>query len=147
MAGDFQVELYARIQAPFLTEAFLDQLERVWSDVGAELSGGGLGEMARLSHLEVSLLSDDDMASVHGQFLDDPTPTDVITFDHGELLIGVETAKRQAEEFQTSPAREIALYGIHGMLHLSGFDDKEPRDSEIMDKRQFELLAQFFPEL
>jgi len=52
------------------------------------------GLLADVDALEVSLVSEDEIARIHGEFLDDPTPTDVITFDHGELIIGVEGSRR-----------------------------------------------------
>jgi len=91
------------------------------------------------------LLDDGEMARLHGEFLGDANATDVITFEHGELLIGVEVAGRQAEEFGSEVDREIALYGIHGMLHLSGYDDIDVDDANQMALRQKELLDQCFP--
>jgi probable rRNA maturation factor len=87
------------------------------------------------------------MARLHGEFLGDATTTDVITFDHGELLIGVETAKRQSLEFETSIHREIALYGIHGMLHLAGFDDRDSPEAKLMERRQKDLFSKVFADL
>jgi len=141
-----QLEVFSRIEASVLTEVFLSRLLECWGAVADQLQVIGVGEIAHFSEMEITLLDDSEMARIHGEFLDDPTPTDVITFDHGELLIGVETAARQAKEFESSQAREIALYGIHGMLHLSGFDDRSSDDAKLMAARQFELLAQFFPE-
>src|SRR3954471_16970524 len=83
-----------------------------------------LGSLADLPEVTVVLVSDHRMAEVHGRFMNDPTPTDVITFDHGEILISTETAKRQARQFGTSFVQELRLYLVHGLLHLSGFDDK-----------------------
>lgn len=107
----------------------------------------GQGTITGLEGIEVSLLDDAEMAEVHREFLHDATPTDVITFEHGELLIGVETAERQAGEFGTRPDHEIALYGIHGMLHLSGYDDRTPEDAKRMAGRQEELFARVFGEV
>ena len=107
----------------------------------------GVGELSYLEGLEITLLDDDEMGRIHGEFLGDASPTDVITFDHGELLIGVETALKQAEVFNSSPDREIALYGIHGMLHLAGFDDRSENEAKAMANRQMELLGEFFSSL
>jgi probable rRNA maturation factor len=87
------------------------------------------------------------MARLHGEFLGDGTTTDVITFDHGELLIGVETAERQSLEFETSIHQEIALYGIHGMLHLAGFDDRDSLEAKLMERRQKDLFSKVFADL
>ncbi len=142
-----EVEVYDVVEAEVLDEPFLLLLRKGWGQVAELLQNLGLGEIGALSTLEISLLDDAEMARIHGEFLADATPTDVITFEHGELLIGVETAERQAKEFGTSQAREIALYGIHGMLHLAGYDDQEISAAQKMAHRQFELLKVYFPDL
>ena len=94
--------------------------------------------------VSVSLIDDPEIQRVHTQFMDNPDPTDVITFPYGEegdVLISVETAARQAEELGASFEREIALYLIHGLLHLAGYDDTTPAAREEMDKLQESLLT------
>ena len=83
--------------------------------------------------LPVSLLLTDDreIARIHGEFLADPTPTDVISFaidGCAELVVSVETARRTARELGHAVAAEVALYVVHGILHVCGFDDTKPRD-------------------
>ena len=102
------------------------------------LPGGDV--LAELHELEVSVIDDAAIARVHGEFLGDPTPTDVITFDHGEILISAETAKARGAEFGNDAGRELALYLIHGLLHLAGFRDKTPEDAERMREVQEEVL-------
>ena len=78
--------------------------------------------------VNVTLIDDAEIARVHAQFMDDPSPTDVITFpygEEGEILISVETAERQSAEYQVSFEREVALYLVHGPLHLGGYDDQD----------------------
>lgn len=94
-----------------------------------------------LTEIEVTLLSDPEIAAVHGEFLGDPTPTDVITFHHGEILISLDTAARQAAQHTFSPSDEVALYLIHGLLHLAGWDDHEPTEAAAMANLQHTLLS------
>lgn len=141
------VEIYPACSSREISPGFLETLRRGWSAVFEKLQAIGVGEITGLEGIEITLLDDDEMSRVHREFLDDPTPTDVITFDHGELLIGVETAARQARIFESLADREIALYGIHGMLHLAGYDDRSTIDAEKMAKRQLELLGEHFPSL
>jgi len=89
-----------------------------------------------LEEIEISLISDDEIGRVHGEFLDDPTPTDVITFHHGEILISTDTAERQGQDHGQSLADETALYVIHGLMHLGGWDDQEPEEAAEMAKTQ-----------
>jgi len=106
------------------------------------LAKPGASVLADLTDIEVTLLSDREIALVHGEFLSDPTPTDVITFHHGEILISVETAERQAVDHghnQPVP-HEIALYLVHGLLHLAGWDDHDPAEAAQMAAHQEQIL-------
>ncbi len=94
-----------------------------------------------LERVEVAVVSDSAIATVHGEFLDDPTPTDVITFDHGEILVSAETAAARAPEFGHSSDRELALYVVHGLLHLAGFGDSSAGEFQRMRKMQEEVLT------
>ena len=141
------VEVYPACASREICAELLSCLTQGWNEVFELLKKIGEGELPHLEGMEITLLDDDEMARIHGEFLDDASPTDVITFDHGELLVGVETAQRQAAIFASSPDREIALYGIHGMLHLAGFDDRCEKDAKAMAVRQMELLETIFSTL
>jgi probable rRNA maturation factor len=87
---------------------------------------------ARRPRLPVSLLLTDDreIARLHGEYLGDATPTDVISFaldGTAELVISVATAKRCAKAHGHPYRHELALYVVHGLLHVCGFDDVRPR--------------------
>jgi probable rRNA maturation factor len=103
--------------------------------------------LADLSEIEITLMTDPEIASVHGEFLDDPTPTDVITFHHGEILISLDTAARQAATHGLSIPDETALYLIHGLLHLAGWDDHDPAAAAAMAALQQTILRQTLTEL
>ena len=96
--------------------------------------------------IEISILSDHDIGEVHAQFLNDPTPTDVITFHHGEILASAETAAREAKTRKWPVERELLLYLIHGLLHLHGYDDHAPDDRERMHQHQGEILDLLWPQ-
>jgi probable rRNA maturation factor len=77
---------------------------------------------------EVSLLLTDEaeIASVHDQFMGDPTGTDVISFpsDEGvDMVVSVERAERESTARGHAFQAELALYIVHGILHVCGFDD------------------------
>ena len=99
-------------------------------------------ELRNLSEISVLLISDRRMAALHSEFLGQPGPTDVITFEHGEIFISVATAKRHARQFNHSLLRELELYIVHGLLHLHGFDDRCETDARRMKKVQEEILEQ-----
>lgn len=90
--------------------------------------------------IEITYIGLDAMCAVHRDFLNDPTPTDVITFRHGEILVCPEVAKQQGRKFGRSTADETLLYGIHGILHLCGYKDKTPADFKRMSAAQEKLL-------
>ena len=94
----------------------------------------------RPSEVEITLLGEAAIAKVHGEFLDDPTPTDVITFEHGEILIGVPIAAANAKKFRHPADHEVSLCAIHGLLHLLGYDDLTEKEKVIMHARQEEIL-------
>jgi probable rRNA maturation factor len=96
--------------------------------------------LVSLPEIEITIVDDADIARVHGDFLDDPTPTDVITFHHGEILISAETALRQGREHGQSLDHEIALYLVHGLLHLAGWDDQEETEAREMARLQEGIL-------
>ncbi len=93
-----------------------------------------------LDEVEINLITDEVIAGIHGEYMDDPTPTDVITFHHGEILVSVETAEREAPLHGNSVAEEILLYIIHGFLHLNGHTDLEESDRSRMDREQERIL-------
>jgi probable rRNA maturation factor len=92
------------------------------------------------AEVEITLLGEAAIAKVHGEFLEDPTPTDVITFEHGEILIGVPIAAANAKKFRHPADHEVALCAIHGLLHLLGYDDLTEKERVIMHARQEEIL-------
>ncbi|MEM8550468.1 MAG: rRNA maturation RNase YbeY [Verrucomicrobiota bacterium] len=98
--------------------------------------------------LSVAFLSHAEMAAVHGRFLNDQTPTDVITFPGdaemdfaGEICVGVEQAREVAPEHAKSLAEEITLYLVHGWLHLAGLDDRSDEDQLQMRLAEAQTLA------
>jgi probable rRNA maturation factor len=95
-----------------------------------------------LRAVTIVLVSDRRMAALHQEFLNTPDATDVITFQDGDIFVSVETAKRNAQRFQTSWHDEIRLYLVHGLLHLSGFDDTTPAKSRAMNSMQRRILRE-----
>lgn len=96
--------------------------------------------LTKISEVQVVLISDRRMAQLHRRFLRMAGPTDVITFQHGEIFISADTARRQARQFRRSPLAEIQLYLVHGLLHLCGFDDKKAADARAMKATQERIL-------
>lgn len=98
--------------------------------------------LAMLPEIEASIVSDRTIAKVHAQFLDDPTSTDVITFHHGEIIVSADTAAREGPAHGLTLDQELALYLIHGLMHLAGWDDHEATEAAEMKRRQEAVLAE-----
>jgi probable rRNA maturation factor len=88
----------------------------------------------------VVLVSDRKISAIHEQFMGIAGATDVITFQHGEILISVETAARQATEYESDLLPELRLYIVHGLLHLAGYEDHSEDGFREMAKIQNELV-------
>lgn len=97
--------------------------------------------LARLPQIDVVFVSDRRMSELHRRFMQIAGPTDVITFQHGEIFISVETAERQAKAHRTSVLYELRLYLVHGLLHLHGFDDRKANDRSAMSTLQERIVA------
>ena len=97
-------------------------------------------DLGRLTEVFIWLISDRRMALLHRRFLGQSGPTDVLTFQHGEIFISVETARRHARAFGNSFVSELELYIVHGLLHLHGFEDRTPSEAEKMKKAQEKIL-------
>ncbi|HZP60890.1 MAG TPA: rRNA maturation RNase YbeY [Opitutaceae bacterium] len=108
--------------------------------------------------LSVAFLTDAALARLHAAFLDDGTVTDVITFAGdpahglaGEICVSADAAARQIRtvragrsDKQENYRNELALYLVHGWLHLAGYDDLSPPKKRIMraaERRALKLTA------
>lgn len=102
--------------------------------------------------LSLVFLTDRELAALHADFLDDPSPTDVITFagdpaagTAGEICVSVDTAAREARARRADFATELTLYLVHGWLHLLGHDDRQPgpkRRMRAAERRALRRLRQ-----
>ncbi len=68
-------------------------------------------------------------------------PTDVITFQHGEIFISRRDRAAPGAAHRTSLEHELRLYLVHGLLHLHGFDDHESVDRRRMESAQAKIVA------
>ena len=113
-----------------------------------DCSADGRFALQDLEEIEVAIVSDRVIAGVHERFMNIPGATDVITFEHGEIIISAQTAARYGQEYGQKLEHELGLYIIHGILHLNGHDDlAEPAASRMKEtqaailRRVLRLLA------
>ncbi|QAY61354.1 rRNA maturation RNase YbeY [Microbacterium protaetiae] len=100
------------------------------------------------------------MEALHVQWMDEPGPTDVLSFPMDELRPGTadmptpagllgdivlcpQVAETQAEQAGHSTLDELMLLTTHGLLHLLGFDHAEPDEEREMFGLQRDLLLSF----
>ena len=140
MAAPRAIHLYNRQRA---IRFDLSWLRRFAPAALAECEGEGIAPGAPLESLEeieVSIVSDRAIAEVHRRFMNIPGATDVLTFEHGEIVISVATAARYAREYSQPVEHELGLYIIHGLLHLNGHDDLAEPAAARMKETQAALL-------
>jgi probable rRNA maturation factor len=104
-----------------------------------------------LRELSVALVGDARMSRLHEQFMGIPGPTDVLTFPldedgrgrvtAGEVVVCVPEALRRAKIEGQKPERELLLYALHGLLHLSGYDDRTASDYRRMHRTEDMILT------
>lgn len=109
---------------------------------------------APASSISVVLVNDAVMGALHQRFMNDPSPTDVLTFDlrdgqaaavDGEIVVSLDTAIRQAGQFKVEPVDEVLRYCIHGVLHLLGYDDHSAVERRKMRREEDRVLARLRP--
>lgn len=114
----------------------------------AESALSALGRADRDVH--VSVVNDGAIRRLNARYLRSRKTTDVLAFDLaspgpsrliGEVIVSADTARRQALRVGVSVALEIDLLVVHGLLHLAGWDDHEPREARLMHEREREILA------
>jgi probable rRNA maturation factor len=109
------------------------------------------------AELAVLLVDPDTMEQLHVKWMDEPGPTDVLSFPMDELrptpdeepkpgLLGdvvlcPDVARRQAKQAGHSAEDELHLLTTHGILHLLGYDHAEPEEEKEMFDLQGQLLA------
>lgn len=89
--------------------------------------------------LSLVFLTDTALAKIHGDYLADPTATDVITFEGdpavglaGEICVSADTARAYTRARRKDFSAELTLYVVHGWLHLAGYDDLQPAKKRRM---------------
>ncbi|HET9488261.1 MAG TPA: rRNA maturation RNase YbeY [Methylomirabilota bacterium] len=59
----------------------------------------------------------------------------------GEVVVSADAAMRQARRLGVPVAAEVALLVTHGVLHLVGYDDRDPLEARLMHEREREILS------
>ena len=109
------------------------------------------------AELSVLLVNEQPMEDLHIKWMDEPGPTDVLSFPMdelrpgnpeadgvlGDIVICPQVARFQADVAGHTESEEIMLLATHGLLHLLGFDHAEPEQEAEMFGLQRELLDSY----
>ena len=91
--------------------------------------------------LSIAIVSDIRMRALNKKYRRKDTPTDVLSFDTGDIVIAEGVARRQARDAGHSYAVELKILALHGLLHLLGYDHHDPADGGRMARLERRLRA------
>lgn len=145
------IELFFHVDEPNLQaneQLWLEQIQACLPSLLSQTKGVK-HILSKLESVEISIVDDAAIAAIHAEFFDDPRPTDVITFPHGEgigeIIVSLDTAKRTALELNISWQEELFRYMVHGLVHLHGYLDATPEQRAELYSYQEPLVKQFSP--
>ena len=110
------------------------------------------------SELSISLVDEDEMSTLHMQWMDESGPTDVLSFPMdemkpnsssngpgllGDIVLCPDFAELQAKNAGHSLQSELELLTVHGILHLLGFDHREAEEEKVMFGLQEKYLKEW----
>ena len=109
-------------------------------------------EKIKACSLTLLIVGDSHIRALNKKYLRKDLPTDVLSFDLkypgasrksmvGDIVVSVDAAARVSRELSLDFKQEVLRYIVHGILHLTGYDDTAPAEKKKMWKRQEELLA------
>lgn len=115
-------------------------------------------ENIQTDEVTVHFVSKKKITELHDEFFDDPTPTDCISFPIdeadeigynvlGEIFVCPEVAREYALQHGNDAQAELKLYVIHGLLHLIGYDDIDPKDRKVMRQKEKAVIDHLFKKL
>ena len=100
-------------------------------------------EKCKIGHIAYIFCSDDYLHNINIKFLEHDTYTDIITFDYsegkllnGEIYISTDRVRDNAAVFGVTFDEEVSRVMVHGLLHLTGYNDKKKPEKETMRSRE-----------
>jgi probable rRNA maturation factor len=113
----------------------------------AVLRAAGRGWVARGEELSIALVTDREMRSLNFRWRKQDRPTDVLSFPLaepgilGDVVVSIDTARRQAKDGGWPLAAELRRLLAHGVLHCRGYDHESPADARRMAAAERRLLG------
>jgi probable rRNA maturation factor len=151
------LELYFEDETGTVDERVIELIRKLLTHAATE------EEVASGAEVSLTFMTDEAIQEVNAEYRGKDVPTDVISFALeemtegelaivaeegmpvilGDIIISVETAQRQAEEYGHDFNREMGFLALHGFLHLLGYDHMIEEDEAVMFGRQKEILTSF----
>ncbi|WP_080874638.1 rRNA maturation RNase YbeY [Oceanobacillus timonensis] len=150
MLIDFQDETHA------VSDQHKELIEKLLTFAGKEEN------VASEAEISISFVDNEQIQVINRDYRGKDKPTDVISFAMqemeeeeleivgeglpvvlGDIIISIDKAKEQAEEYNHSFERELAFLALHGFLHLLGYDHMNTEDEQKMFQRQDDILGAF----
>lgn len=103
----------------------------------------------KIGALQINFLSNEEILELNKKYLSHNYNTDIITFEYsrnfqkidGEIFISVDEALNNSKRYKETFENELKRLIIHGILHLTGYDDKNENDKKIMKRMENQLLS------
>ena len=147
-----QIELSNQQEKLAVTQEIEDRIVEVLEEAAR------VHEVDELTEVSLMFTDDETIHEMNLEYRGIDRPTDVLSFALeegeeeeiyggpeenllGDIIISVETAVRQAEEYGHSVKREMAFLALHGMLHLLGYDHMEEEERQEMRAQEEAILA------
>ena len=139
------------------TDFDISEYEKLFNDVVAESLR--YEEFDENCEISLSIVDNDEIQAINKQFRNIDSATDVLSFPLltfeedevcdvnendeimlGDIIISIDRAQEQAEEFGHGLKRELAFLTAHSMLHLLGYDHMVEDEEKVMFKKQEDIL-------
>lgn len=147
-----QIELSNQQEKLTVTQEMEDKIIEVLEEAAR------VHEVNDMAEVSLMLTDDESIHEMNREYRGIDRPTDVLSFALeegeeeeifggpeenllGDIIISVETAVRQAEEYGHSVEREMSFLALHGMLHLLGYDHMEEEERQEMRAQEKAILA------
>ncbi|UOR12276.1 rRNA maturation RNase YbeY [Halobacillus amylolyticus] len=150
------IEIDFQDETESVDEAYIDLIQRVIE------FAAGKEKVPAESEVSISFVGNDDIQELNRNYRQKDQPTDVISFAMqelgegeievqneelptmlGDIVVSVDKAKEQAEDYGHSLERELGFLALHGFLHLLGYDHIDEADEKEMFARQEEILHEY----
>ncbi len=101
------------------------------------------------AYIDVAIVGDKYMQKMTAEYSGRKYRTDVLAFDLGEdgdfelcgqIIVNAQLAREIANRLSVPASAELAMYIVHGLLHLTGFDDRNAEKARKMHEKTFTLL-------